>query len=192
MDKIILIGAGGHAKSCIDVIEQEQKYKIIGLIDLPENVGKKVLGYSILDTDSNLCNYIADDIYFLITLGQIKSPKLRQSLFVKLMSLNAKIATVISPTAYVSKYASVGKGSIVMHNALINAGAVVGNNCTINSKALIEHDVIIENDCHLSTGSIVNGKSIVKKGTFIGSNAVVVNNVTVGEYSFIKAGSLYK
>ena len=31
--KLALIGAGGHAVSCIDVIEKTNKYKIVGLVD---------------------------------------------------------------------------------------------------------------------------------------------------------------
>ena len=64
MKKLILIGAGGHAKSCIDVIENTKKYKILGLLDLPEKIGQKVLGYSVIDTDDHINQYIQKDTYF--------------------------------------------------------------------------------------------------------------------------------
>ena len=54
MKKIVLIGGGGHCKSVIDVIEQEGKFKIIGIVDKPEFLGNKVLGYSIIGSDDNL------------------------------------------------------------------------------------------------------------------------------------------
>ena len=192
MKNLILIGAGGHAKSCIDVIELENKFKIIGLIDFKEKVGNSVLGYPIIDSDENLRNLINKDTYFLITLGQIKSPSKRIELFEHLKKFNAKLATIVSPLAHVSKYAKVGEGSIVMHGAIINAAANVGKNCIINSKSLIEHDAIVENHCHISTGAIVNGTAIIGEKSFIGSNSTVVHGVKVLANSFVKAGSLVK
>ncbi len=192
MNEIILIGAGGHAKSCIDVIEREGKYRIKGLIDIPEKVGQLVCGYKILDIDKNIGKYVNEDISFLITIGQIESAEHRKRIFDNLKSIGANIATVISPLAYISRSAAIGAGSIVMHGAIINTEAVIGENCTINSKALVEHEAVVEDNCHLSTGSIVNGKSVIKSGSFIGSNAVVVNNVIVPKNSFVKAGSLVK
>ncbi len=192
MNKLILIGAGGHSQSCIDVIEKENKFQIFGLIDLPQNIGHKVLGYEVIDEDKNIEKYISPEVYFLITIGQIKSPLKRQLIYSNLKKSGANIATIISPLAYVSKYSTIGHGSIIMHNAIINAGASVGENCIINTKALVEHNAIVENHCHLSTGAIVNGSSIIKEGSFIGSNAVVVDGIVVKESSFIKAGSLVK
>lgn len=192
MKDIILIGAGGHAKSCIDIIEQGNEYSINGLIDLKENIGSLVLGYKIIDCDENLLNYVQPDMYFLITIGQIKSSERREALFNFLKNACANLATIISPYAYVSKHAKIDEGTIIMHGAIINANASVGKNCIINSKALVEHDAIIEDNCHLSTCSVVNGQAVIKRGSFIGSNAVVVHNVTVKENSFIKAKSLVK
>ena len=192
MKELILIGAGGHAKSCIDVIEKEGNYRIKGLIDLPEKVGQYVCGYKIFDIDDNISKYVQNNVYFLVAMGQIKSAEPRKKILDNLKKCGANIATIISPLSYVSRSAKIGCGSIIMHGAIINAEASIGENCTINTKALVEHEAIVEDNCHLSTGSIVNGKSVIKAGTFIGSNAVVVNNATVPENSFVKAGSLVK
>ena len=56
MKEIILIGGGGHCKSVIDVIEQESKYKIAGIIDKKELIGKDVLGYKIIGSDDDLAD----------------------------------------------------------------------------------------------------------------------------------------
>lgn len=189
---IILIGAGGHSKSCIDVIEQENKFQIIGLIDIKEKIGEKVLGYDIIDCDENLLKYINPKTYFLITIGQIESPQKRIELFQILENATANIATIISPRAYISKHSKVNQGTVIMHDVIINANATVGENCIINTKALIEHDAIIGDNCHISTGAIVNGKAIIEKGSFVGSNSVIVHNKIVNENSFIRAGSLVK
>ena len=54
MKKILLIGGGGHCKSCIDVIEQDGTYEIAGIIDVEEKVGENILGYPIIGTDNDL------------------------------------------------------------------------------------------------------------------------------------------
>ena len=190
-EKLILIGGGGHCKSCIDVIEQTDQYEIDGILDKTELVGQKVLGYEIIGTDKKIEKLATEGFCFLITVGQIRSSAIRVTLFDKLMECNAKIATIISPRAYVSKHARVGVGTIVMHHAMINADADIGKNCIINTKALIEHDVQIENHCHISTSAVINGGGVIKEGSFFGSNAVSKEHVKSDKKCFIRAGSVF-
>ena len=189
--KLILIGGGGHCKSCIDVIEQENKFIIAGIVDINTSISD-LLGYPMLGNDADLVKLKLSYDYALITTGQIKTPEIRIRLLDYAKSLGFKLPIIISPRAYVSKDAKIGNGTIVMHDALINAGALVGDNCIINTKSLIEHDAVIENNCHISTGAIINGGVIVKQGSFVGSNAVIKESVDTKENDFIKAGSLFK
>ena len=189
MESLILVGGGGHCKSCIDVIEQEGKYQIAGIVDLPEKLHEKILGHEIIATDEDLPLIVKEYSSFLITIGQIRSANKRILLFNRLRELGALLPTIFSPLSYVSKHATVAKGTIVMHHALVNAGAKVEANCIINTKALIEHDAVIEDHCHIATAAIVNGGVKIKSGTFFGSNAVTMGYVTVGEKSFINCGA---
>lgn len=191
MEKLILVGGGGHCKACIDVIELQKKYKIVGILDSADKVGETLSGYRIIDTDDAMARYVAQGCHFLVTVGQVKSSKLRQQLYSKLEQLNASIATVISPRAHVARTAKIDKGVIVMHDALVNAGAHVANNCIINTKSLIEHDAEIQSHCHISTGAIVNGGAKISSCTFVGSNAVVVHGVSTKTEEFVKAGRCY-
>ena len=188
--KIILVGGGGHCISCIDVIEQEGKFEIAGIVD-EMKIGNQVLEYPILGGDNDLPTLRKTYKYALITIGQINTPKTRMMLFERLLRLDYILPIIISPRAYVSKYALILGGSIVMHDALINAQAEIGNNCIINSKALIEHNAKIGSHCHISTGAMINGDVIVGYGTFVGSNAVVKESVQINNNFFVRSGSLY-
>jgi len=190
MNEILLIGGGGHCESVIDVIEQENRFKIVGIIDKPELLGTKIFNYEIIGNDSDLEKLSKKYKYAIITVGQIKSPSLRIKLFELAKQYDFSMPTIISPRAYVSKYASIGCGTIVMHDALVNANASVGVNCIINTKSLVEHGCSIGNNCHISTASSINGGVRVEENCFIGSNATVVEYVVVAANSFIKAGSL--
>jgi len=141
-EKLILLGGGGHCKSCIDVIEQEGKFTIAGITDQADKIGQRVLDYSILADDDAIAELAAHH-QFLITIGQITSADPRVRLFNTVLAANAELATVISSQAYVSPHAQIGRGTIVMHGATVNAGARIGSNCIINSHALIEHDALV-------------------------------------------------
>jgi len=189
-EKIILIGGGGHCKSCIDVIEQESRFTIAGVVDVLEKQQETVLGYPMIGTDDDLVELIKSCRKVLISLGQIKTPKRRMELFYMLKQTGAQFPVIKSPLAYVSPHAQVAEGTIVMHHALINAGASVGKNCIINTKALVEHDAVIEDDCHISTGAVVNGGVTIGRGSFFGSGAVAKEYVSLPANSFIKANSI--
>lgn len=191
-EKIILIGGGGHCKSVIDVIETEDRFDIVGIIDKKELIGQKILGYEIIGCDEDLEFLFKEYKYALITIGQIKSVESRIDIYNKLKKIGFKLPIIISARAYVSKYATVEEGTVIMHDVLVNAGSNIGCNCIINSKALIEHDVTIKEHCHISTGAIVNGGVVVEQRSFIGSNSVTKQYITIPKDSFIKAGSLSK
>lgn len=190
---LILIGGGGHCKSVIDIIELENKYIIIGILDKNIPLGNTVLGYRVIGEDKDIVRFSQNiNIDFLITIGQIKTVNLRISINKILTDNNCRLATVISPRAYVSSNAVIKKGSVIHHDALINAEAEIGENCIINTKALIEHGVKIGDFCHISTGVVVNGDSKIGDKCFIGSNATISNSITIKNNSLVSAGKFIK
>jgi len=188
--KIILVGGGGHCISCIDVIEQEGRFQIAGIVDA-NKIGDQVLGYPVLGGDDELPSLRKTYEYALVTIGQIKTPLTRMKLYEQLALLTFNLPSIISPRAYVSKSAVISDGSIIMHDALINAQAEIGNNCIINTKALIEHNSKIGSHCHISTGAIINGGVKVGHGAFVGSNAVVRELAQINENFFVRSGDLF-
>ncbi len=185
---LILIGAGGHARSCIDVIEQQGQYQIAGLIGMPEEVHTQHLGYAVIGTENDLPELAKTYQYALITVGQIQTAEHRIRLYQHAIQLGFQLPIIIAPTAHVSRHATLGEGSIVMHGAIVNAGARVGNNCIINTGALIEHDATVEDNCHISTGTILNGDVAVGAGSFIGSCSVIKEGVVIGKGCLVGMG----
>ena len=192
MKKIILIGGGGHCKSAIDVIEQEAKFEIIGIIDKPKLLGSKVLGYSVISSDFDLHRLAKKYKYALITVGHIKTARIRIKLFDLAIKSGFTLASIISPKAHVSKHSSIGRGTIIMHHAIVNADSFIGDNCIINTKALVEHDCSILDHCHISTNATINGGNQIGSKSFIGSNVTTKEYIKIGNNSFIKANSLIK
>ena len=189
--KIILVGAGGHCRSCIDVIEQEDRFEILGIIDqTAPKESNTLLGYPIIGTDADLPALKSKCEYAFVTVGQIKSSAVRIRLFDQLKEIGFKLPTIISPLAHVSRHAKIGEGTLVMHAAIVNANAEVGSNCILNTRSLLEHDSHIGDHVHLSTGAIINGASSVGDYSFIGSGAIVVHEVVLPKNSFVRATQL--
>ena len=186
--ELIVIGAGGHSRSCIDTIEREGKYKIGGLVGLSQQVGFSQFGYEVLATDSELDELARQFQYAFVALGQIHAPEPRIRLYEESIAAGFVLPSIIAPSAYVSPHATVGAGTIVMQGAILNAGVVVGNNCIINTRAVLEHDSRISDHCHISTGAILNGDTSVGTGSFIGSAVVIKEGVSVGAGSLVGMG----
>lgn len=190
MNKLILVGGGGHCRSVIDVIEREARYEISGIIDIAKNLGSEVNGYPVIGIDSDLEIFRSKYNNALITIGHIYDNSLRVRLFNLLKEFDYVLPSIVSPCAYVSNRAEIGEGTVVMHQAFVNTNVTIGKNCIINTKALIEHDVIVEDNCHISTSAILNGGCHIGAGSFIGSGSVVINGSHVS--GFNKAGSVIK
>jgi len=189
--EIILIGTGGHCRSCIDVIEQMGEFEIAGIIDKPGVAqGSLVFNYPILGTDDELSEIRKKFEYALVTVGQIKSVDVRVKLYNMLKKMNFLLPVIISPLAYVSSRSTIGEGSIVMHHAIVNAGAKVGNNCILNTHCLIEHDAVVGDHTHISTSAVINGNASIGSRCFIGSNSTVVHGIRLPDDYFFRAGKL--
>lgn len=190
LQKVILIGGGGHCKSVIDIIESGNTYEIEGILDVAENVGKQILGYTISGTDHDIETLAASGCSFIITVGQIRSSALREKIYTRLQACKASIATIIAPTAAVSKHAEIGAGTVILHHATVNAGAVIGQNNIINTGSNIEHDVYTGNHCHIATHAVLNGDCRIGTGVFIGSNAVLAQGILVCDKAIVGAGTV--
>ena len=190
MKPLIFIGGGGHCKSVIEAAESAG-YRILGVLDLPEKVGKEILSAKVIGTDEDIPTYV-DKAEFVVSVGFINNPATRIKLYNKVKEAGGRLATIIASTAYVSKYASIGEGTVVMHHAFINAGAQVGKNVIINTFANIEHDAVVGDQCHISTGVMVNGDCKVGNNVFIGSQSVLSNGIIIGDDIVVGAGSLVR
>lgn len=190
MKPLLLIGGGGHCRAAIDVIEACGSFSIKGIVQPKKDGVEPVLGYPVLGDDLAIPSLLTMSPYVLITVGQIKTPAVRATLFNLLRSLNAVLPIVVSPHAYVSRHVTIGDGGLVMHGAIINSGARIGLNVIVNTLALLEHDVQVGDHCHISTGARVNGGVQVESGCFIGSGAVIVQGIRIGAGSVIGAGCI--
>lgn len=182
--QLVLIGAGGHAKSIIDSINEDE-IEIIGFIDDNKrglHYGIPILGSKI----ESIENY--HEYYYFVSIGDVQC---REKWFEKVKVMNLETLNIIDKTAYVSKTAQLGKGNFIGKHAIINADSIIGNDNVINTRALVEHECIVGNHVHLSTNSVINGNVEIGDRVFLGSMAVcngqqrIESDVTIGSGSVV-------
>jgi sugar O-acyltransferase (sialic acid O-acetyltransferase NeuD family) len=190
LPQLLLVGGGGHCRSCIEVIESTADWTIGGIVDASLPLGSRVLGYEIIGSDERLPGLLSAFPQVLITVGQIKSSAVRRRLWEALLGLGYSAALIVSASAHVSRHAEVGAGTIVMHHAFVNAAARVGVNCIVNTGAVIEHEAVVGDHCHISTGALVNGDCELGEGCFIGSGAIIKNGISIARETVVGAGAV--
>ena len=186
MNKIVLIGGGGHCISCLDIIKEKTEYTIVGIID---KFTSSIKNFDYLGNHESLEKYF-DDYSFFITYGQTTNHKRRKNLFDYLISNKQNLPTFISNNAYLASNVSVDIGTIIFHLCILNSGSRIGKNCIINNMALIEHGSSIGDNCHISTGVRINGDVKIGNNCFIGSGTIINHKIVIGDNCFINSGKV--
>lgn len=190
MKDIIIIGAGGHAKTIVDSIERQGVFRVAGFVD-KEDIGKKVYkDYKVLSDDSNAKELFNKGIrYAFIAVGHMGNGILRERLYRYYTNIGFEIPTIIDSTAVVANTAVVGSGTYIGRNAVVNVEANIGDNCIVNTSAIIEHECTLGDNSHIAVAAVVCGQSSLGKNVFLGANATVIQQLNIGDNVIIGAGA---
>lgn len=184
MEKLILIGAGGYAKSVLDSIDY-YNYQVAGFVDefsdKKEHLGYPILSHS-LDEIIN-----AEKYFYFIAIGDNKHRKIWYD---KLQDRKLRLINVVDKSALISQRATIGNGCFIGKMAIVNSKAIVRNDCIVNSKALIEHGCYVSEHVNISTNTVINGDVHVGVGSFIGSGSVTKGQLTIGDWVTVGAGAV--
>lgn len=189
MENILLLGAGGHAHSVVDSIEEKGIYNIIGFLDIEFMQERKFRNYQVLGTDADMQSCFNNGIRnAFVTIGFMGRGNIRNKLYDQLKKIGYTIPNIIANTAVVSKNAIFGNGIFVGKGAVVNSGAKIGNMCIINTGAIVEHGCIVEEYSHIAVGSVLCGDVSVGRETLVGANATVIQGRKIGSNCIIGAG----
>ena len=188
MDKVVVLGYGGHAKSVIDSIETTGKYEIIGYTDVED---KNAEGITYLGTDRKL-----EDIYnsgvrcAIFGVGYMGRSKIRDALYEKVNKIGFNLPCIIDPSAIIARDVLIGKGTFIGKRVVINAGASIGEMCILNTGCIVEHENVIAGFVHVAVGATLCGDVKVGSHSLIGANATIIQGVHIGSNVIIGAGSV--
>ena len=191
-NSVIGLGAGGHAKVVIEILQLDDRFQLVGLLDQkPELEEEVVLGVKVLGNDERLPELARDLItHFFVGVGSIGNTVPRRKLFELGLSHGLRPVTAVHPQAVLSPSAVLNEGVTVMATAVINACAVLGKNAVANTGAIIEHGCRIGDHVFIATGAQLASSVNVERGAHIGAGATIRQCITVGQGALVGAGAV--
>lgn len=184
--KVVIIGAGGHAKVIADIIEKSGD-EIVGFLDDNKEIGTTIINeYKVIGDLNNRFTMAVtkENLEFIIAIGDNKK---REEIS---HSPNLKFYTAIHPSAQIGLDVRIEEGTVIMANSCINSSARIGKHCIINTGAIIEHDNIIEDFVHISPNTSLGGTVKIGESTHVGIGSIVKNNITICKNCTIGAGAV--
>jgi sugar O-acyltransferase (sialic acid O-acetyltransferase NeuD family) len=190
-NNVLIVGASGHAKVIIDILEKEDKYQIIGLVDDFRKIGDETLGYKAIGKIDDLPALITKNPNCKIFIA-IGDNWLRKEIRNKIVEIIPDIdfATTIHPSAQIGKNVRIGKGVAIMAGAIINSDTVIEDFTIINTKASIDHDCKMFQFSSLAPNVTTGGNVTIGEFSAISIGATIKHGVSIGNHTVIGAGAL--
>ena len=192
MEKIVLLGGGGHCKSIIDSIKSRNEYDIYGVLDPELKVNTEIYdNVYVMGNDDDL-----EEIYkrgiknAFISVGSIGNTAIRRKLYEKAKKLGFNFPIICDNKAIIARSVVIDEGSFIGKGTIINSDVRIGKNSIINTGSIIEHDCVIHEFVHIAPGAVVCGGVNIGKDTHVGSNASIIQCLNIGEKVVIGSGSV--
>ncbi len=182
---VALFGAGGHARVAIDVF-RSAGWTIEACI--APGGGDDVSGVAVLD-EAVAIPYLKDRsvMFAHVAIGDNGT---REAIAARAVAAGFELATGVSPQAYVAADVQVGRGSLVVHGAVVNVGSRLGAGVIVNTGATVDHDSAVGDFVHIAPGSHLAGGVRVGDRAFVGIGTSVIPGITIGRDAVIGAGSV--
>ena len=191
MEKIVLLGGGGHAKVIIDLINACGNYEIAGIVDAKLAVGVSVSGGTVLGDDGILSKLYASGIKnTCIAVGSIKDNSVRKALYEKVKNAGFLVPALIHPSAVISGKSHIREGAQIMAGAIVQTDSSIGENTIVNTGAIVEHDCAVGSHVHICPGATLSGWCLIGEGAFIGAGATVLQGTKIGSNAVVAAGAV--
>ena len=186
------LGAGGHAKVMIEILQQQPEYELVGLLDpSPDLLGQRLLGVPIVGNDDDLPTLIDEGVtHFFVGLGGTGNVLPRKRLYEMGCANGLAPANAIHPKAILSSYATYGAGLVLCAGAIVGADVRLGNDVMVNTGAIVEHDCQVGDHVHIATGSQLASTVVVASEAHIGAGATVRQCIQIGQRAIVGAGSV--
>jgi len=190
MDKIIIIGSSSHARVVIDIVEQEGRYKIAGLLDRYRKVGEQTLGYDVLGKEEDLPLLMKSHALKSIIVA-IGDNFARSQVVTQTMNLcpGLLFVSAIHPKTSIARDVSIGHGTVIMAGVTVNPCSKIGRFCILNTNSSLDHDSIMDAFSSLAPGVTTGGLCKVGAYAAVSIGAILIDRACVGEHTVIGAGS---
>ena len=187
---LVVLGAGGHGKVLADLVQQTPDFRLLGLLDDdPAKIGTLVLGSPVLGPIQQLQSLSPEAHISSVAFGAGDNC-IRSSWFDAARKAKLEAATLVHPSAVISRHVKLGVGVVVLAGAVVNAGAVIGDDVCLNTGCRIDHDCRRGKHSHVFPGATLTGGVELGPYATVGAGAVVHPNRKIGRNAYRGAGAV--
>ncbi len=190
MSNIVVVGASGHAKVVIDILEREGKHRIVGLVGRDEAPASECYGYRILGREEDLPDLVRSHPIDagIVAIGEnwVRSKVAKR---IQELVPGFCFVTAVHPRAQLARGVVVGRGSVIMAGVVVNSDTRIGEFCILNTRASLDHDCVLEDYASLAPGATVGGDAKIGRFSAVCLGAAVVHGINIGEHAVIGAGA---
>ena len=192
MEKLLILGCGGHGRVIADIVEKNNHYSSIFFLDnkiessnkFKTNFNKNIIGDISID---NLRKFSNEFSHAFVGIGD---NKVRIKWLEELQKIGYIIPNIIDPSAQISRYVDLGKGCFINTNVVIQCNTKIDSGCIVNTSSSIDHDTLIKKGAHISPGVNIAGNVKIGENTWIGLGTKIIQNINIGDNVIVGAGSL--
>lgn len=190
--RLIGVGAGGHAKNVIDAVLATDRWRVSALLDQdPATWGTSVLGVRVLGNADLLADLHDRGITnAFVGVGGIPDTSARQAVFGTLTEAGFRLPPIVHPRAVFSRWSLAAAGCQVLAGAIVNADSRLGQGVVVGTGAIVGHDAIVDDHSHVAAGARISGGARVGRGALIGAGAIVLQGISVGDGAVVGAGAV--
>jgi sugar O-acyltransferase (sialic acid O-acetyltransferase NeuD family) len=191
-EDLIILGAGGTSREIADAVSEINRrghcWNLLGFLDdNPAKQGTMVDGLPVLGPIAAVNEYSGR---FIVGIARAGDPDRRRRVVMASGLPPERFATVIHPSASVSRHARVGHGSAVLQGTVITAATVVGDHTIIHYNVAISHDCVIEDFVTIAPGAIVTGSVRVCESAYLGAGSRIMNGLTINRGALVGIGAV--
>jgi sugar O-acyltransferase (sialic acid O-acetyltransferase NeuD family) len=192
MEDLVILGAGGMSREIADAVADinrvEHRWNLLGFLDDdPAKHGRIVGGLPVLGPIDCVRQHAGR---YIIGMARAGNPWLRRGIVERLALPREQFASIIHPSATISRSATIGVGTAILQNTVVTTDVVIGNHVLIHYNATISHDAVIEDFVTMAPGALIAGSVRLCAGVYLGAGSQVINDVTVNEAALVGLGAV--
>ncbi len=188
MRKLVVIGAGGHARAVISTAMLQKRWDILGVIDINYHMQKEeILGVEVIGGMELTPSLNNNEISIVIAVGDNHQ---RKSLHEEMLEQGFDLENVVHPSSQIASNAMIGKGNYIGPLSHIGPSVRIGNCNIVNILANIEHEAVVGDYNHIAPSSVLCGRVCVEDLVLVGANATVLDKRCIMKNNVIGAGSV--
>lgn len=187
MNRIIIIGCGGHGRSIADTILDNDERAELVFLDKNAKKNEKILGFSVFEEKPS--GIVMEPNSVILGIGDLTARRAQLSRMRSDWDED-RWKSIISNRAFIGRGVQIGKGVFIAKAAFVGVEAAVGDHSIINTGAIVEHEVSIGNNVHVAPGAVICGRCKVGNHVLVGAGSTIIDKLSICDDVIIGAGSV--